>query len=160
MHRLPRLGAAGYRWYEISNRGRPGLDSQHNLIYWQREPYEAVGPGAPAFDGVRRRWNAAALDGYLVALASIDGSAPVLLPRDAEGVDPRIASAERDPRPAAGHQLGAGRGPSRAAGEHLAWGLEASLLERVSGAGGGADERVRLTIRGRLLSNEVFARLA
>ena len=28
-------------------------------------PYEAVGPGAHAFDGATRRWNAARLDGYL-----------------------------------------------------------------------------------------------
>ena len=35
------------------------------------------------------------------------------------------------------------------------WALEAALLERW----GAADERVRLTTRGRLLSNELFSRL-
>ena len=38
---------------------------------------------------------------------------------------------------------------------HLDWALDAGLLEP-SGAGG---DRVRLTTRGRLLSNELFARL-
>ena len=31
-------------------------------------PHEAVGPGAHAFDGATRRWNAARLDRYLAAL--------------------------------------------------------------------------------------------
>ena len=56
-----RLGAAGFRGYEISNWARPGHESWHNLAYWHREPYEAVGPGAHAFDGMTRRWNAARL---------------------------------------------------------------------------------------------------
>ena len=41
----------GWRGYEISNWARPGHESRHNLAYWQRRPYEAVGPGAHAFDG-------------------------------------------------------------------------------------------------------------
>ena len=61
---------AGFRGYEISNWARPGHESRHNLAYWRREPYEAVGPGAHAFDGAVRRWNAARLDGYLAALAA------------------------------------------------------------------------------------------
>jgi oxygen-independent coproporphyrinogen-3 oxidase len=41
-----RLAAAGYRHYEISNWARPGLESRHNLLYWQCRPYLGVGPGA------------------------------------------------------------------------------------------------------------------
>ena len=55
-------------WYEISNWAVPGAESRHNLAYWTRLPYEAVGPGAHAFDSVIRRWNAAPLDGWLEAL--------------------------------------------------------------------------------------------
>ena len=47
------------------NWARPGHESRHNLAYWERRPYEAVGPGAHAFDGATRRWNAARLDGYV-----------------------------------------------------------------------------------------------
>ena len=55
-----RLGAAGLDRYELSNHARPGHESRHNLAYWRREPVEAVGPGAHAFDGsTTRRWNAA-----------------------------------------------------------------------------------------------------
>ncbi len=39
-----RLAAAGFGWYEISNWARPGHRSRHNLAYWARVPYEAVGP--------------------------------------------------------------------------------------------------------------------
>ena len=77
---VDRLGAAGFRGYEISNWARPGHESRHNLVYWRREPYEAVGPGAHAFDGSMRRWNAARLDGYLAALAPGSGGARRVLP--------------------------------------------------------------------------------
>ena len=62
------LAEAGFRGYEISNWARPGHESRHNLAYWQRRPHDAVGPGAHAFDGASRRWNAARLDGYVAAL--------------------------------------------------------------------------------------------
>jgi oxygen-independent coproporphyrinogen-3 oxidase len=41
-----KLAEAGYRHYEISNWALPGMESQHNLIYWRNEPYLGVGPGA------------------------------------------------------------------------------------------------------------------
>ena len=47
-----RLADDGWRGYEISNWARPGHESRHNLAYWQRRPYEAVGPGRPR---LRRR---------------------------------------------------------------------------------------------------------
>ena len=50
-HAVERLAADGWRGYEISNWARPGHESRHNLVYWERRPYEAIGPGAHAFDG-------------------------------------------------------------------------------------------------------------
>ncbi len=90
------LDAAGFRHYEISNWARPGHESRHNLAYWERVPYEAVGVGAHAFDGVTRRWNAARLDGYLDALVPPAGSGrePALPPGDSEQVDEATAAAE------------------------------------------------------------------
>ncbi|MEP7382561.1 MAG: radical SAM family heme chaperone HemW, partial [Gemmatimonadota bacterium] len=52
-----RLGEAGYLHYEVSNWGRPGLDSRHNSSYWRNVPYLGVGPGAHGYDGRVRRWN-------------------------------------------------------------------------------------------------------
>ncbi len=69
-HAVDRLGEAGWHGYEISNWARPGHESRHNMTYWERRPYEAVGPGAHAFDGANRRWNSARLDAY------VDGAEP------------------------------------------------------------------------------------
>ena len=37
---------AGLPSYETSNHAKPGQQSQHNLAYWQGEPYVGIGPGA------------------------------------------------------------------------------------------------------------------
>ena len=155
-HAVQRLGAAGLRGYEISNWGRPGHESRHNLVYWQRRPYEAVGPGAHAFDGTVRRWNAARLDGYLRALAPADGASATLPPGGLEPVDPGTAAAEAvilALRLDTGLSMADARSGPLA--PHLDWALDNGLLEPFDAA----EERVRLTTGGRLLSNELFARL-
>ena len=40
---IERLDHAGLCQYEISNFSRPGFESKHNLRYWQRRPYLGVG---------------------------------------------------------------------------------------------------------------------
>lgn len=53
-----RLTGAGYSHYEISNFGRPGFESRHNIAYWTGVPYIGLGPSAHSYDGCRlRRWN-------------------------------------------------------------------------------------------------------
>ena len=47
------LGATGLRQYEISNFARVGSESRHNLKYWRREPY--LGFGLDAHSMVRTR---------------------------------------------------------------------------------------------------------
>ncbi|HUG31066.1 MAG TPA: coproporphyrinogen-III oxidase family protein [Candidatus Limnocylindria bacterium] len=149
-----RLAAAGFAWYEISNWARPGHRSRHNLAYWQRLTYEAVGPGAHAFDGRTRRWNAARLDRYLEALRPTTERSPKLPPGGEERLDGATAVAESailalrtsDGLPAST--------PADAwVEERCAEPLRQGLLERVP------DGRLVLTVRGRLLSNEVFGRL-
>jgi len=149
-----RLAAAGYAGYELSNWARPGRECRHNLAYWQREPYEAVGPGAHAFDGaLERRWNAARLDAYTGALLPRDRSQASLPPGGRETLDGATARAESvilALRLASGVDEALLGDPLLAPG--LAWGLQAGLLERGSG-------RIRLSGWGRLLSNEIFSRL-
>ena len=135
---------AGLNWYEISNWAQPGRASRHNNVYWQSEPWQAVGPGAHSFDGLAtRRWNDAPLSGYLDALDRGDlppGGSQLM--SDEEAAAERMMLALRTPR-------GITRNDAL---EILAWGLTNDLLEPFG-------DRVRLTRRGRLLSNELFERL-
>ncbi len=89
-----RLAEDGWHGYEICNWARPGHESRHNLAYWRRLPYEAVGPGAHAFDGLTRRWNAARLDGYVAALTPPDGRRPVAAAAAPRTLDPADAASE------------------------------------------------------------------
>jgi putative oxygen-independent coproporphyrinogen III oxidase len=155
-HAVLRLGDAGFRGYEISNWAQPGHESRHNLAYWLREPYEAVGPGAHAFDGAVRRWNAARLDGYLAALAPAGAStaSPAPPPGGSEAVTAEIAAVETvmlGLRLDTGVPLAAAYEPPLA--DQFGWALAAELL------GVTKDDRVVLTTRGRLLSNELFGRM-
>ena len=153
---VDRLAAAGFRGYEISNWAMPGHESRHNLAYWRRLPHEAVGPGAHAFDGAVRRWNAARLDGYIAALS---GASPVLPPGGSETLDAAGAASERailSLRLDDGLSLAEASDAGSPLAEQLDWALGVGLLERFEGDG---EERVRLTVTGRLLSNELFSRL-
>jgi oxygen-independent coproporphyrinogen-3 oxidase len=152
-HATDRLAAAGWRGYEISNWARPSHESRHNLVYWERRPYEAVGPGAHAFDGAVRRWNAARLDAYLAALTPREGTAPRLPPGGHEAIGAATAGTEAvilGLRTDRGVPIASGSRPPLA--DEFGWAIEAELLEVT-------DDRIRLTTRGRLLSNELFARL-
>ncbi len=153
-HAVHRLADAGWRGYEISNWARPGHESRHNLVYWDRRPYEAAGPGAHAFDGATRRWNAARLEGYLAALTPPDGGPPTLPPGGAEIIDEATAAAETvilGLRTDRGVPLAAALEPPLA--DAFVWALAAELIDVT------ADDRIVLTTRGRLLSNELFGRL-
>ena len=160
------LAATGWRGYEISNWARPGHESRHNMAYWRRRPYEAAGPGAHAFDGTTRRWNAAAMGPYLAALLPSRSAAdrapggagrPALPPGGHEMLDQQTAEAERmilALRLDRGVAEAAWTAPPRA-GVRV-WAEASGLIESVVLDG---EPRVRLTTRGRLLSNELFARL-
>jgi oxygen-independent coproporphyrinogen-3 oxidase len=149
-----RLADAGYAWYEISNWARPGHRSRHNLGYWEGQPSAAVGPGAHAFDGSTRTWNAARLDGYIAALSPADGTAPTLPPGGRQPADParRVGEAAMLAlRTSAGVPAADLDDPS--IGDALRWALDSQLLEQT------ARDRLAFTLRGRLLSNELFVRL-
>jgi oxygen-independent coproporphyrinogen-3 oxidase len=54
---LDRLDAAGCEQYEISNFSRPGFESRHNTKYWRLEPVYGFGVSAHSFDGSPRYAN-------------------------------------------------------------------------------------------------------
>ncbi|HJX85331.1 MAG TPA: radical SAM family heme chaperone HemW [Candidatus Angelobacter sp.] len=65
-----RLNAAGVEQYEISNFSRAGFESRHNLKYWTRQPYLGFGVDAhsmlPAVDRAQgvESWRFAATDSF------------------------------------------------------------------------------------------------
>jgi oxygen-independent coproporphyrinogen-3 oxidase len=161
-HACETLDASGIVQYEISNFARPGLESRHNLKYWTRQPY--IGFGVDAHSMLQTQVDASksrsgsfhairfstadSLDGYTNrrALAVTDVSVQAAL-------DESFFLGLRLNRGVNLDDLGETYGPERlnpsrpAIGECIADGLLAS-----------DGSAIRLTPRGRLLSNEVFAR--
>ncbi|HUS15578.1 MAG TPA: radical SAM family heme chaperone HemW [Chloroflexia bacterium] len=145
-----------YTQYEISNWATRGHECRHNLVYWQARPYLGFGPGAHGYFGGRRYWTVLSPKKYIGALAT-GGSAVA----GAEWIDPDLAMGEFM---MLGLRTLAGIRPSEfarrfgrpfeavygsTAGQLRDWGL----LEVEP-----ARDVVRLTNRGLLLGNEVFAR--
>ena len=54
---VERLARMGIQRYEISNFARPGYESLHNLKYWRLERYAGFGADAHSFDGTTRSQN-------------------------------------------------------------------------------------------------------
>jgi oxygen-independent coproporphyrinogen-3 oxidase len=163
------LGAAGVEQYEISNFARPGHRSRHNLKYWKREPYVGFGLDAhsmlPAGTDAVRLANTSDLGEYL-------GDADEMTPFRLLDSTPTIAATEADVlgRDEAfeeslflGLRLNEGIDLNKLRGQFGAAMVDdtmSTLLEvRDAGLLELNSDRVRLTSRGRLASNEVFSRL-
>jgi oxygen-independent coproporphyrinogen-3 oxidase len=137
---VERLRRAGIERYEISNFARPGCESAHNLKYWRREPYLGFGAGAHSFDGADRWQNTESPAAY--AEQVLAGASPV---------------AERTPADPEGERFFLGlRLTQGVAGD---WGRFAAPIARrlAEGLLESSGGRLRLTPRGVLLSNELFA---
>ncbi len=67
---VEKLGNIGIHRYEISNFARPGFESLHNLKYWKLEPYAGFGADAHSFDGVMRSQNIESASDYVERIAT------------------------------------------------------------------------------------------
>jgi len=145
------LREGGFRHYEIANWARPGQECEHNLAYWRNGEWLGVGAGAHThLRGVRSR-RPAALVGYLGAIA--EGRARIDDPVSDDAVDTAILVLRLDD----GLDLGA---YARRFGDAHAARVRAALHEVAAhGLVRVADDRARLTAKGRLLASEVFVRL-
>jgi oxygen-independent coproporphyrinogen-3 oxidase len=147
-----RLNAAGISQYEISNFARAGFESIHNLKYWTRRPYLGFGVDAHSMlhssltTSAVRFSNSDSLEKYLAGAAK---ECTVISSDDAlqeafflglrmnRGVDLRAL------------EHGFGENQVSAYKQNISELTQAGLLER-DGA------TIRLTAKGRMLSNEVF----
>ena len=69
------LGAAGLRWYELSNWARePRAQCRHNIGYWRSGDWWGIGPGAHSHIDGTRWWNVRHPASYAQALA--EGRSP------------------------------------------------------------------------------------
>jgi len=160
-----RLAAAGYEHYEISNWARPGRACAHNLVYWRNREYIGLGAGAHShLDGVR--CSTVLLPNRYQELVDESAAAPA----DERGAMRQIAGAETITRELAmADELILGlrltEGVSRA--DFAArFGVEprdvyGATIHEFTGYGllEETATHLRLTRRGRLLSNELFQRL-
>ena len=150
-----RLQAAGIAQYEISNFSREGCESRHNLKYWTRQPYFGFGVDAHSM------------------LLSIETSGEAVRFAPADTLEQYVNGSTMQrtavSREAAleeslflGLRLTRGislRELSRKFGEEALENARAAIAEFVEGGlMEPQGDSVRLTSRGRLLSNEVFER--
>jgi oxygen-independent coproporphyrinogen-3 oxidase len=155
-----RLERAGLRQYEISNFARPGEESRHNLRYWRREPY--FGVGLDAHSMLRRRDGGLVRFGNVVRFGNTDDLAGYLAD-DANGeVEFVDRAAELEEAWFLGLRLVEGVSVTSLRAEFGDLAVAAFddaiaelVADRLLAAEG---ERVALTLRGRMLSNEVFGR--
>ena len=149
--------AAGYQHYEISNFCRPAFESRHNSKYWSGAPYYGFGNSAHSYDGARLRWANERDAAKYVELIERDLS-PVVERTNLSEDDARSESIFLGLRLMQGIDMESYR--SRF-GRDLRDEYNCEF-DRLSEAGliEVDDRRLKLTARGALLSNEVFATLA
>ncbi len=169
------LSAASLHQYEISNFAREGHQSRHNLKYWQRQPYLGFGLDAHSMlhtdTGAVRFANSSDLDDYMELNQPSQSALPqlIVLAQDSEAPHldhqpDRIGTVEAfEESLFLGLRLNDGidLGQLRTGfGESMVQQAMPSLLElRDAGLLEPNLHRLRLTARGRLVSNEVFSRL-
>lgn len=73
---MQEMDERGLKQYEISNFGKPGHQSRHNLLYWNNEEYIGAGAGAHGYVGGIRYSNAGPLKKYMEPLD--EGKRPLL----------------------------------------------------------------------------------
>lgn len=69
-----RLESAGVRQYEVSNFSRPGFESRYNLNTWRGGEYRGLGMSAHSHIDGRRFWNADSLPRYLAMMEASGGA--------------------------------------------------------------------------------------
>jgi oxygen-independent coproporphyrinogen-3 oxidase len=161
-----RMAEAGYGHYEISNWSMPGRQCRHNLVYWHAEPYLGMGAGAHSLFAGQRFANHDAPTRYMETVEETfeqrarSGGGTMLQIAGGETPDEATLRADAmilglrliDGVSVADFESRFGASPDAIFGEAIERHTGLELLERDG-------DRLRLTPRGLLLSNEVFVDL-
>jgi oxygen-independent coproporphyrinogen-3 oxidase len=134
--------AASLEWYELCNWARPGSPCRHNLGYWRGGDWWGAGPGAHSHVGGVRWWNRLHPEAWAAELAA--GRSP------AAGREVLDSAQQRLERLMLGVRLAEGL---PASGTDAGSPGLAGLVER-------ANDRMVLTLQGRLLADRVVRQLA
>jgi oxygen-independent coproporphyrinogen-3 oxidase len=147
---LEKTAAAGLRQYEISNFARPARESRHNSKYWLLDPVYAFGVSAHSFDGAHRYANERDTAAYVNLIEKLGSAENFREETDtaSEFVFLGLRMAEGVNLPGYRERFGIDLLEKYAA--DLSDLREAGLIEI-------AGENLRLTRKGMLYSNEVFA---
>ncbi len=164
---MQRLDSAGFEQYEISNWARktePGtsLASRHNLQYWLGEPYLGFGAGAHGYANGYRTANCLRISDYLRRMLAPDTLKFPFSPANVKRtpIDTHTAMQEsmmvglrltQSGVSRAGFAQRFGKDMLDIFGKEIALLTGQGLLEWADG-----DDRLRLTLHGRLLGNRVF----
>jgi putative oxygen-independent coproporphyrinogen III oxidase len=143
-----RLGAAGFRWYEVSNWAvSDDARCRHNELYWTGGDWWGIGPGAHSHAGGTRWWNVRHPSAYAQRISA--GLSPAQAREVLTGSERATERIMLASRLAAGCPVTylslAGRAAARTA-------VEDGLASRAAFEQGA----VRLTRRGRLLADAVI----
>lgn len=154
------LRSIGIEKYEISNFAKPGFESRHNLVYWKDQSFWGIGVSAHSYDrGAgpfgERFWNTK--DIYKYGAQSKLESLPTDQSEQLLEHEAMTDFCHMFLRTKSGLSTAAVRNKFSAVSANLiADELELLLSEGLLESHG---ERVRLTPRGELISNQVFERL-
>jgi oxygen-independent coproporphyrinogen III oxidase len=145
---IDRLAAAEYVQYEISNFSKPGFESRHNNKYWRLEPVYGFGVSAHSFDGKERFANERDTAKYVGLVENLVGAEVYR-----ESIDPASEFAFLGLRLNEGIDLAGYKQRFRTDLRDKIANVEENGLVEIM------DARLRLTRKGMLFSNEVFAEL-
>jgi putative oxygen-independent coproporphyrinogen III oxidase len=134
------LSDAGYAWEEISNWALPGHECRHNQLYWDQGDYAGIGSAAHSHRHGERWWNVRTPDRYIDAIAT--GRSPE--------AGREVLTGEQRAFEELSLLLRTPRG--------VPWDALARPDE-LDGLIAAHEGRAVLTVRGRLLANEVTTRI-
>ncbi|MBN1563194.1 MAG: radical SAM family heme chaperone HemW [Anaerolineae bacterium] len=166
-----RLDQAGFQQYEISNWAKPGFACQHNVHVWRNLPYLGIGAGAHGCAAGVRYANVLHPTDYITRLQEApesDAARPFPLTPAADEIEQLGDADIMSDTMILGLRLtqeGIAAGDFHARFGRDLWAIYGAELDRLIAQGllerittsDPTQDRVRLTPRGRLLGNHVFA---